>query len=1361
MLADGTSISPPERTRAVLMSLLLVVMCALLAVGPASARAAEGPSVLWTRCDGGQEDAACSIPRGIAANPSTGHAYVADQGNLRVIEFTAWGEFVRTWGWGVSNGAAEFQICTELSACQAGIEGGGSGQFSPIYGVAVDSTGAVYVGDRENHRVQKFDSEGHFVLMIGGKVNKTKVEAAAPEAQQNRCPIDPGDVCQAGTTGTGNGQFSAWPAGSLIAVGTANRLFVGDKARIQVFNSDGSFKEVLPDPNALLTGKTVQSLGSEKTGNLFASLESSKNVLKINGTTGARQCRALVETPRALAADQQGNLYVFDATDNEEVDPQVRKFGPKCSEGETLTEAESFGSGELKASFGIAAGSACFNNPTKEADVYVSSNNPSFIRAYGEPPNKLATCPRPVHPPEILDQYPLSVGSTSATVRGELNSRFWEDTRYYVQYGTAACVAGGWEASCVNEQPAVPGSLLGSAVDGTVKTAGVLLSSLVPNAEYRFRFVANGGGGGPVFGVGGKPGEEGAEAAFQTRTAPSISGSDPCPNAVFRIESAASLLDCRAYEMVSPIDKEGTDILSGTTTSGIPVARNRSDLAGGKLTFTAEHRFGDAVGQPVFPQYVSSRHEGEGWSTHGISPPRGVIRGGPTAGQDNEFKAFSDDLCSAWLVSDNTTAPPLAPGGVENVRNLYKRSNCGSEGYEFRGSGEIRPTFALELQGFSTNGGVAIFRVEDHLTQDAATPVGALLRCFTPTQAKTTSFQWLRDGSPIAGKTTPNYPAAAADEGHAVQCLVRSSNENAGSAQITNPAWIVAPYPVSAPPEAPSSVPAPSASEPLAVGGLGGQVLTCNPNAAAWGGSPSSFEYQWYRNGSPIAAATSSTYTTTPSDVEKPATFQCAAIATDGGPKIAKASENATTAPAPSGPPAPQAIARGGDEPPLTYVSSPGGALRSLCVLPGGQVLNNGCSAGMLVRSNGYENSVRHAISEDGSRVFWSTAGVFGGPGKIFVRENPAQPQSALAGGECSEPTKACTKEITTAAAQFWGASADGSTVIYRTGTLGGTGELFEYDVDAAEARKIAAGVSGLAGMSEDASRIYLASTEALAGENKEHRSPSPGKPNLYFYDAAGGGSFAFVGTLSEADANLTATFNKPSPLSVVPIGRMARVSPDGGTVAFASSGSPTGYDNRDVESGEADREVYRYDAGSEALDCVSCDPGGARPRGAHVADVLKDYWAAGQIQPAQDQLYASRVLSEDGTRLFFESYEPLVLADTNNRKDVYEWEELGAGPNEAKCTASSPQYSPPAGGCVGLISSGENGKDSSFLDASPSGNDVFFSTGSDLVPQDPGLIDIYDARLYGGFPQPATKPICEGQACQNAPAPPAEITPS
>jgi hypothetical protein len=486
-------------------------------------------------------------------------------------------------------------------------------------------------------------------------------------------------------------------------------------------------------------------------------------------------------------------------------------------------------------------------------------------------------------------------------------------------------------------------------------------------------------------------------------------------------------------------------------------------------------------------------------------------------------------------------------------------------------------------------------------------------------------------------------------------------------------------------------------------------------------------------------------------------------------------------------------------------------------------------------------DSVFHALSEDGSRLFWSAqiedpslavhaASVAPGPSKLFLRLNPAEPQSEFANGsatgsgqltggsnlvnftpgtgafevgqeisgagipfgttilgvagstltlsnnatangkgvaleafsECTEPEKACTLPLSTGAAIFRGATPTGSKALFTEGE-----DLYQYE--AGSRTLMAHKVKGVMGASSDLSRIYLVSEEALAA------GASAGKFNLYLHEAGGG--FRFVATLlesgwqstpSRAEDNASSDVRSISPF---PVNRSSRVSGDGLHAVFMSESlalakKTTNYDNTDATSGQADSEVYLYDAGAEGgsgkLLCISCNPSGARPQGAPLKtkDGAEEAWAAGLIPGWETQWYPSRVLSADGKRLFFESFDGLVARDTNGREDVYEWEQAAGGKECEEVGAET--FVAGAGGCLSLISSGLSPGDSEFIDASASGSDVFFSTASSLLPQDYGLIDIYDAREGGGFPAPPQpQPPCEGEACQSPPAAPNDATPA
>jgi hypothetical protein len=82
----------------------------------------------------------------------------------------------------------------------------------------------------------------------------------------------------------------------------------------------------------------------------------------------------------------------------------------------------------------------------------------------------------------------------------------------------------------------------------------------------------------------------------------------------------------------------------------------------------------------------------------------------------------------------------------------------------------------------------------------------------------------------------------------------------------------------------------------------------------------------------------------------------------------------------------------------------------------------------------------------------------------------------------------------------------------------------------------------------------------------------------------------------------------------------------------------------------------------------------------------------------------------------------------------------------------------------LSLISSGTSPSTDILLGASPSGADVFFMSGAQLVPQDTETsAQIYDAHLEGGFPAPpAPTPCTNPETCRSMVAtPPVTINPA
>lgn len=410
------------------------------------------------------------------------------------------------------------------------------------------------------------------------------------------------------------------------------------------------------------------------------------------------------------------------------------------------------------------------------------------------------------------------------------------------------------------------------------------------------------------------------------------------------------------------------------------------------------------------------------------------------------------------------------------------------------------------------------------------------------------------------------------------------------------------------------------------------------------------------------------------------------------------------------------------------------GQLRLVNVAPGNAATSPGSAFG-LPRNPPYPNVppevnnipnsaeayLAHAISADGSRVFWSNAS-----GHVFVREDGER-----------------TREIPDPGA-FLAAAADGSKVLLFDG------RLFDLEDEALiDLTQGKGGFKGIVGQSEDLSQIDFVDTEVLAAnegaglDNEgKHQRAAVGKDNLYAWHE---GKTTFVATLFESDGR--STFHGGDWEG--PVQRTAEASPDGRWLAFLSMARLTGYENlnpscQDSAEGRAEfgvnrcSEVFLYDSVNGTLRCVSCNPSGARPFGASTLRLIAGFGIGSLPQP--------QYLTDQG-RLFFDSQDSLTPSDGNHGvEDVYEYEPSGVG----SCGRGE--------GCVSLISAGHGSADSNFLATDESGRNVFFTTRDQLVHADHDeLIDLYDAREGGGIPSQNEKggSECQGEACQSDIAPP------
>jgi sugar lactone lactonase YvrE len=1243
-----------------------VLVLALMVAGSASARVTLcPPGQAAGQCEPSPSLNATEIPTGVATDPASGQIYVADTGNRRIDVFSADGTFLEAFGWGVADGVTDqLQTCT--TSCSEGV--GGPGHLQEPVAIAVD-TGAsspgqhdVYVaeggGDNSasTRPILRFSPDGQLLNLLG---------SAAP----GPCRLS-----------GNNGQN-----GVNVAVGPSGVVYVADSAivssdpfgghpvfetNVLKFNPDGSCAASIP------SGETTRAIGIavDPTGDFYVNYAVGIHKYAPSGTElyGLQ----LGQTNPAIALDSAGDLFV--ATEQAAA-AQPLSYRVLTEYGPAGTVLRRF----HYSRFGLISALAIDSAGAGEA--LGSEFDLEGITTW----NGVIRIPFPESGPVAVDSSlaATQVSGTVATLGGELNPE-GEPATYHFEYVDQDSyeAEGGFASPATRITPV--GTISGGEADFNLHRVEARIgcpdpvaeaqsgTCLLPETTYRYRLVATGTGpgegtsapsslttlpvsvvkatfakqvglAGAILGAAVIPGgvpttgyfEYVDDATYQASgfsdalKAPDVEQGEPeldfgsgnaesdgtvaidsldpgtlyhyrvvvtnpliepssgpertfttfssevaeqCPgNEQFRVSFSAPLADCRAYEMVSPLEKGGDVIALNEGTFPVPAATSEGSTNGDRFAYGSYRPFAGAESAPFTTQYVASRGPA-GWVSHPITPRRGHLNTEPAGTLDTEVKAFSPDLCDAWVRT--VAEPPLAAGAVPGFINLYRRQDeeCGGAAYEALTTARpphVRPpagAYPLELEGVSADGSSAIYIANDNLP----------------------------------GTGAPNNPTGAV--------------------------------------------------------------------------------YQLYEK-------------------------------------------------------------------------NPAG-LHFVCVLPNGQPFTGSCSAGTgpMRGAPNHMANLDTAFSSDGSRVFWTgtPAGVTElpetGEGKIYLRIDGSHTVAVSAAAEEAESTST---------SQFWTAAADGTRAIFSTGgTLQNPGgSLYEFVCESADCLNssthlVAEKQLGVLGASGDAENFYFASEEALGGPNGDGVPPVAGQPNLYFDRE---GAIEFIGALTRADVK---PINVNAPLSIVPFNRTSRVTPDGLHAAFMSFAPLTGYDNTDAVSGETDAEVFVYDAladgGKGKLLCASCNPTNGRPQGENLESLgaeSQKLWAAGAIPTWENTLYASRVLSEDGSRLFFESSDALVPRDTDGIRDIYEWETPGTG----GCSEGDHRYSPVDGGCITLISSGQETRAPLFLDASPSGDDIFFSTLTSLLPQDPALVDVYDSRVGGGLPPPPPPPSeCEGEVCQPGSAP-------
>ena len=366
-----------------------------------------------------------------------------------------------------------------------GSKGSGSGQFSTPLGLAAEASGNVWVADSGNNRIEKFTSSGTFLAAWGWGV-------ADGQAKSEVCTSS----CQAGISGSGNGQFKG---SGDIAIDSSGNLWVvdGGNYRIEKFNSNGEYLSQFGSygygngqfrgPNGIAIAPSGHIWVSDWYGRVEEFTAAGEFIQSISGGW-----------PAAIAVDQVGNVWVA----NFGPENNVAKIDPK--EGKYVSEFGSWGNGSgqfenLQAIDVMPSGNLVVADRSG-ARVQEFTQSGEFVTGFGGWPeigspygiaadthgviyvssayyNQVQKWCGPTIP-EANTQAVSSVQSTEATLKGTVNPRCVA-TSYRFEYGPTTEYG--------SQAPAEP-EAIGSGTDDVTVTQTI--KGLKSHKTYHYRLVA-------------------------------------------------------------------------------------------------------------------------------------------------------------------------------------------------------------------------------------------------------------------------------------------------------------------------------------------------------------------------------------------------------------------------------------------------------------------------------------------------------------------------------------------------------------------------------------------------------------------------------------------------------------------------------------------------------------------------------------------------------------------------------------------------------------------------------------------------------------------------------------------------------
>jgi hypothetical protein len=707
------------RSHARALPVVVVAMFAFLALAAAPAFAAytQVGQIGGTGPDGengsGSEDGQFSNLNQVDVNDSSGVLYVADTGNDRVQTFTptessadysAQVAITAPTGIAVDQATGDVYVATAtgIEKLTAALSPAAGWTDPGITGtLAVDpSTGDLLVADQGASLIRRFESDGTVAGTFGAE---RPLDVAVDSSGDVLVVTSTGDLineCEATSSVvrySGAGVDEGTIGASLVAPGAVDVDPDGDEVLIAAlvngyncesrtpsivsFDASGTETGSFELPEALygyVPGLAAQGGGSPRA---YAVVRSPLNDQWVKTQVSALEEVFPPETTLDPVTVFTATEAEFDGTVDANGEATDYRFEISSDGGQNWLSlgSSSVGAGDDPVAVGATAED--LDPSTAYQARLVASNAGGETIAGPEAFQTSATTPTIVKQGASTTQSEATMTATITTGNTATTYRF--------EYGPTAAYG-----------KSTPSKNIAGTVDQVHVTA--IVENLAAGSTYHFRVVAENSEGAV----------EGEDQTFVLKAPP---GPETCPNAAIRVaQRATSLPECRAFEMVSPLAKGGTDVTGLNQRHTTKVGPGGDSVIYGSLA-----PFAGATGAAT-PNVYRARRSADGWQTNVVSPPQEAGLHLPThqiIGITSRVNALDEDLSKAVV----QTTRQLAPDAPKGAMNLYTRE-VGTNNYTLLtpGGPEGNPSTPLPWYAWATPGlEKVVFGSELALTPDA------------------------------------------------------------------------------------------------------------------------------------------------------------------------------------------------------------------------------------------------------------------------------------------------------------------------------------------------------------------------------------------------------------------------------------------------------------------------------------------------------------------------------------------------------------------------------------------------------------------------------------------------------------------